>query len=373
MHLKLFLVVTITTIAQIANTVTVHAESSQSGNFIAVGVASPVENRNLTTVVLDRNAIDRTNHIPSAIDLIAQSKRKSRKSGNRQRRSLITNTPSQSPSGNTPDRPQPQAIVAEIVIKTDRGQLEPALAAKIRQVLTITAGQPVTRDRLEQNLNAVKALGDFATVQIVPEDTAKGVKISFVVKPYGTLNQVQIRTLPATSSSVITTATIDEIFKPQYGTQLNTIELKAAIARLNQLYQNQGYNLAQVVDIEELNPDGKLTVVIAEGSIEDLRVRFLDKKGEAVDANQQPYTGQTRPFIITREAESKPGKIFNRNTVEKDLRRIYGLGLFEDVRVSFAPGSDPAKIVLQYDVIERGKNFSIVPNAGYSSVNGFFC
>jgi outer membrane protein insertion porin family len=254
----------------------------------------------------------------------------------------------------------------------NRGQLAPAWESKIRQVLTIKTGQSITLTQLEQNLNAVKALGDFATVEIVPEDTAQGVKISVLVQPYGTLSQVQIRTLPANSSSILTAATIDEIFKPQYGKQLNAIEFKAAIAKLNQLYQQQGYNLAQVVDVEELNANGKLTIVIAEGSIEDVRVRFLNKKGEAEDENKKPFTGQTRPFIITREAESKPGKIFNRNTVEKDLRRIYGLGLFDDVRVSFAPGSDPAKVVLQYDVIERGKNFLIVPNVGYGSVNGFF-
>ncbi|WP_310486505.1 BamA/TamA family outer membrane protein [Chamaesiphon sp. VAR_69_metabat_338] len=365
MYLKSFLVITIAAIAQIANSVIAHAESSQMGSLIA--------DRNLANVVLDRHAIDRTNNIPSAIDLIAQSKQKPRKAVNRRKRSVITNTPSPSPSANTPPaNSRSQAIVAEIVVKTDRGQLEPALAAKVRQVLTITPGQPVTRDRLEQNLNAVKALGDFATVQIVPEDTPKGVKVSFVVQPYGTLNQVQIRTLPANSSSAIAAGTIDEIFKPQYGKQLNTIDLKAAIEKLNQLYQQQGYNLAQVIDVEEPTADGKVTLVIAEGSIEDVRVRFLNKKGEAEDENKKPFTGQTRPFIITREAALKPGKVFNRDTVEQDLRRIYGLGLFDDVRVSFAPGSDPAKVVLQYDVIERNKNFSIVPNVGYGSVNGFY-
>jgi outer membrane protein insertion porin family len=365
MHLKSFLVITITAIAQIANSVIAHAESIQMENLIA--------ERNLAAMVLDRHSIDGAKNIPSAIDLIAQSQRKPRKSVNRRKRSLITNTSSPSPSAKTPpDSSQQQAIVAEIAIETDRGQLDPALAAKIRQVLTIAPGQSVTRDRLEQNLNAVKALGDFATVRIVPQDTAKGVKISVVVKPYGTLDRVQIRTLPATSSSVITAVKIDEIFKPQYGKQLNTIELKAAIEKLNQLYQQQGYNLAQVVDVEEPTADGKVTLVIAEGSIEDVRVRFLNKKGEAVDENNKPFIGETRPFIITREAALKPGRVFNRTTVEKDLRRIYGLGLFDDVRVSFAPGSDPAKVVLQYDVIERNKNFSIVPNVGYGSVNGFF-
>lgn len=353
MRLKLFLVVTIATLSQLVNPLIAHAESD----------------RNLANLVRDRNAINAIESIPSATDLIARSRRKSRKPTNTQKPPASNVTPVKpSPSANT----EQQVIISDVVIKTDSGQLEPALASKIRQVLTIKAGQSVTRTQLEQNLNAVKALGDFASVQILPEDTAKGVKLSFLVKPYGTLTQVRIKTLPATTSSILTPTAIDDIFKPQYGKQLNAIEFKSAIDKLNQLYQQQGYNLAQVVDVEELNTEGKVTVVVAEGSIEDVRVRFLNKKGEAEDENKKPFAGQTRPFIITREAELKPGKIFNRNIVEKDLRRIYGLGLFDDVRVTFAPGSDPAKVVLQYDVIERGKNFSIVPNVGYGSVNGFF-
>lgn len=366
MYWKLFLVFIITSISQISNSPIVRAESSQNGKLIA--------DLNLSNSTLNRRRIDIAQDIPSATEPIAKSKRKLRSPVKRQQLPASTLTPPKPPSAQTPATtdPEPQAIVADIVVTTEQGQLEPALAAKIRQVLTIKIGQPVTRSQLEQNLNAVKALGDFATVRIVPEDTAQGAKINFLVKPYGTLSQVQIKTLPATSSSILNPAAIDAIFKPQYGKKLNAIEFKTAIARLNQLYQTQGYNLAQVVDIEELNPDGKLTIVVAEGSIEDVRVRFLNKKGEAVDENKRSYPGQTRPFIITREAESRSGKIFNRNTVERDLRRIYGLGLFDDVRISLAPGSDPAQVILQYDVIERGKNFSIVPNAGYSSTNGFY-
>jgi outer membrane protein insertion porin family len=132
----------------------------------------------------------------------------------------------------------PKVIISDIAIATTGGgQLEPALTAKIRQVLTVKIGQPVTRTQLEQDLKAVKALGDFATVQIIPEDTAKGVKVSILVKPYGTLKQVQIRTLPANGDSILTAVKIDQIFQPQYGKRLNAIELKAAIEKLDRLYQ----------------------------------------------------------------------------------------------------------------------------------------
>jgi outer membrane protein insertion porin family len=354
MRLKLFLVVTTAGFATCINPVVTRAESSQFERLII--------DRNFTSSLALSHKIE-TNR--DRLDLkIVRVKPKSRKSSSPQPQPI--NSPA-----NKPGIASKQVIISDIIIKTERGQLEPALEAKIRQALTVKIGQSVTRQQLEQNLDAVKALGDFSTVEIIPEDTAKGVNISFLVKPYGRLQQVQIRTLPANSSSVLTSAAIDEIFKPQYGKKLNSIELQAAIDKLNQLYQQQGYNLAQVVDVEELNPDGKLTLVIAEGVIEAVQVQFLSKEGAAVDENKKPFSGNTQPFIITREAELKPGKVFNQNTAEKDLRRIYGLGLFDDVRVSFAPGSDPAKLILQLNVIER-KTISLFPSGGFSSTSGFF-
>jgi outer membrane protein insertion porin family len=112
--------------------------------------------------------------------------------------------------------------------------------------------------------------------------------------------------------------------------------------------------------------------VVAEGIIEDVRVRFLNKERQAVDDKGQPIRGATRDYIITREAESKPGKVYNRKMIEKDLRRIYGLGLFEDLGLTFAPGkTDPSKVVLQINAIER-KTGSIVAGGGISSANGLF-
>jgi outer membrane protein insertion porin family len=284
-----------------------------------------------------------------------------------------TNPPT---SGQAPVTPpaaanQKQVLVSDIVIKNPKGSLDPALESKIQQVLTVKPGQSTTRAQLEENLNAIRALGAFSAVEIIPEDNAKGVKLSIMVTPYGTLTQVNIKTLPAATSTVLKQTDIDGIFQGQYGKPLNAVELQAAIKQLNQLYQQQGYNLAQVVDVEELGADGKLNLVIAEGLIEDVQVRFLSKEGALVDDEKKPITGLTRPFIITREAELKPGKTFNRETAQKDLRRIFGLGLFDDVRVSFAPGSDPAKVILQLNVIER-KTSSILAGGGLSSTNGLF-
>ncbi len=370
MRFKLLLV-TITTIAQIANITSVRAESAQMEKLVsrsslaqAIGSGKPDVNGN-------PKSIAPTSDLPSAIDLIARAKRKPRKPPI-QRKPASETSPTPPPQTQTPpDTTQKQVIVAEIVIQNPKGTLEPELESKIRQVLTVKTGQPTTRSQLEQNLNAIRSLGAFSAVEIIPEDTSKGVKLSFLVTPYGTLNQVQIKTLPANSSTVLTQSDLDAIFQKQYGKQLNAVELQAGIKQLNQFYKAQGYDLAQVVDVEELNADGKLNLVIAEGLIEDVQVRFLTKDGSLVDDKKKPITGLTRPFIITREAQLKPGKIFNRTIAERDLRRIYGLGLFDDVRISFAPGSDPARVILQLNAIER-KTSSIVAGGGISSTNGLF-
>jgi outer membrane protein insertion porin family len=376
MRFKLILALSMAAIGQIANTIAADAESIQ---IERIG-----SHRNLANAIADLQTPNTQNlEIPTATDLLSRStKRKGQKPIARRKRlgnplstpikpSITTPTQSQTPITPSPAANQKQVLVSDIIIQNPKGQLDPELESKIRQVLTVKTGKPTTRTELEQNLNAIRALGAFSAVEIIPEDTAKGVKLSFLVTPYGILRQVQIRTLPANSSTVLTPADLNGIFQPQYGKQLNAVELQTAIKQLNQLYQKQGYNLAQVVDVEELGTDGKLTLVIAEGLIEDVQVRFLTKDGSLIDDKKKPITGLTRPFIVTREAELKPGKIFNRATAEKDLRRIYGLGLFDDVRVSFAPGTDPAKVVLQFNVIER-KTSSILAGGGISSTNGLF-
>ncbi len=386
MRFKLLLVIAITTLAQIANTIPAQADSTQieklvSQNNLANAVVEPrgskisIGTNGNQTSLADTT---QTSEIPSATELIAQSKRKQRRPAAR-RKPLAkpatapnTTAPADTPTSGTPAADnQKQVIVSGIVIQNAKGTLSPELESKIRQVLTVKTGQPTTRTQLEQNLNAIRALGAFSSVEIVPKDTSKGVELSFIVTPYGVLNQVSIKTLPANSSSVLKQSDVDSIFQKQYGKQLNAVELQAAIKQLNQFYQSQGYNLAQVVDVEELGADGKLNLVIAEGLIEDVQVRFLTKDGSLVDDKKQPIKGLTRPFIVTREAELKPGKIFNRATAEKDLRRIYGLGIFDDVRVSFAPGTDPAKVILQLNVIER-KTSAILAGGGISSTNGLF-
>ncbi len=117
--------------------------------------------------------------------------------------------------------------------------------------------------------------------------------------------------------------------------------------------------------------DGTVTLAIAEGVIENIQVSFRNEEGEATDDEGRPIRGRTREFVVTRELELKPGQIFNRTTVQRDLQRVFGLGLFEDVNVSLNPGEDPRKVIVVVNVDEKNSG-SVGAGAGFSSSSGLF-
>jgi outer membrane protein insertion porin family len=258
----------------------------------------------------------------------------------------------------TPHPPATPGIIRAIEIQAENGELSPELRTQVLGVIQAKEGQPTSNEQLAKDVQAIQAIGAFQGVRVVPASVANGVKLVYIVQLFATIRQVTINTLPVNSSSVLAQTDVDGVFQDLYGQRLNAVTLKERLAKLKQLYQARGYVLAQVVDAKTLDSDGKLVLIVAEGVIEDVQVRFMGKDRKLLlDEKGQPVHGTTRDFILTREAESKPGRVFNSKTVQKDLQRIYGLRIFEDLGVSFQPGTDPSKVIVLINVLE-GKTIS---------------
>jgi len=281
-------------------------------------------------------------------------------------------TPGNTQSNPAPEANDPRVLVSEVVVKSQAGQLSPELEDQVYKVIRTQPGRTTTRSQLQEDINAIFGTGFFSNVQAAPEDTPLGVRVSFVVQPNPVLTKVQVEANPGTGvASVLPPNTVDEVFRQQYGKILNLRDLQEGIKQLNKRYQDQGYVLANVIGSPQVSENGIVTLQIAEGVVENIRVRFRNKDGQETDEKGQPIRGRTQNYIITRELELKPGQVFNRNTVQKDLQRVYGLGLFEDVNVSLDPGSDPSKVDVVVNVAERGSG-SVAAGAGISSASGLF-
>lgn len=271
-----------------------------------------------------------------------------------------------------PTADETRVLVSEVLVRAESGQLTRELQEQVYRVIRTQPGRTTTRSQLQEDINAIFGTGFFSNVQVAPEDTPLGVRVSFVVQPNPVLQKVQIDANPgANVPSVLPEKEVNEIFSKQYGQILNLRELQEGIKQLVKKYQDQGYVLANVIGAPQVSPDGVVTLQVAEGLVEDIRVQFRSKDGEATNEDGEPVKGRTRPYIVERELQLKPGQVFNRNLVQRDLQRVFGLGLFEDVNVALDPGEDPSKVDVIVNVVERNSG-SIAAGAGVSSASGLF-
>lgn len=260
--------------------------------------------------------------------------------------------------------PEAQVLVSEVVVVGPG--LTPELETLVYNTINTRPGLNTSRSQLQADVNAIFETGFFSNVTQAPEDTPLGVRVTFNVEVNPVVRSVTIQRIPETAESDrrIPQTVLDDIFGNSTGKVLNLRELQEGITRVNQWYQDNGYDLAQVVGNPEIYGDGRVVLTVAEGQIEAIRVRFLDEEQEETE-------GRTREFIITREMQLKPGGVFSRTIAQQDLQRIFGLGLFEDVGLSFEPGSDPSQVILNVNVQEANTG-SVAAGAGFSSASGFF-
>ena len=295
-------------------------------------------------------------------------------------------TPDSAPSTPTPTtEAETRVLVGEVVIQGVDGELQ----QEVYRAIETRPGRTTTRSQLQKDINAIFATGYFSNVRAVPEDTPLGVRVTFEVALNPVLQEVKVE-----GNSVLPTDIVTQTFQPQYGKVLNLNELQEGIKVINKWYQDNGYVLGQVLDSPAVSPEGIVTLQVAEGEVEALKVRYLNKEGNEclrndqgrfvlVDAeskepvldskgNPSGCRNRTREFIVTREFETKPGDIFNRRKVEQDIQRVFGLGIFEDVRLALEPSpTDPRKVVVVPTIIEKNAG-SIFASAGISSASGLF-
>lgn len=93
-----------------------------------------------------------------------------------------------------------------------------------------------------------------------------------------------------------------------------------------------------------------------------------------VDQGQRAYierldirgNTKTRDYVIRREFDVSEGDAFNQVLVQRAKQRLEGLGFFTSVNISTAPGSEPDRVVVIVDVVEKSTGeFSI--GGGYTT------
>ena len=277
-----------------------------------------------------------------------------------------TTTP---PPGQATTPAEPQVLIAEVVIEgldnhPERERLELAAYA----AMATTPGSRVTRSQLQNDLNAIYASGWFSDVRIQPVDSPLGVRLVVTVVANPVLEKVVLEP----TDLKIPEQVVKDTFAADYGKTLNLKTLQTRMQELQKWYADQGYSLARVTGPGRVSPDGTVDLLVREGTVAGVEVQFLTKEGESTNDKGEPLRGKTKPWVVTREVSMKPGQVFNRRELEEDIKRIYGTGLFSDVKVTLRPvPTEPGAVVIVLGIVEQSTG-SLSGGLGYSQSQGVF-
>jgi outer membrane protein insertion porin family len=188
-------------------------------------------------------------------------------------------------------------------------------------------------------------------MKAVPKATKDGIVIYITLEENSPVTGIDIK-----GNQAFTDADIEKVFADQIGLPQNIEALNAGIAELEKKYVTDGYILAKVVDISD-TPEGTLVLKIDEGVIDSIKVVGNRK---------------TKDFVVTKNLVLKTGDVYNDTTMNDDLKRLFSLQAFDDVRRVLTPSAKhPEKYDLVVEVDEkRSGAFSL--GGGIDTVTGFF-
>ncbi|MCK8816376.1 BamA/TamA family outer membrane protein [Natroniella sulfidigena] len=221
---------------------------------------------------------------------------------------------------------------------------------EVLEEVTTEIGDEVSNEKLQQDMQQVFDLGYFFDLQILFRNYEDGVKLVIEVIENPELSAIKIE-----GNQEISTEKLKELLKLQEGEILNVNSLDQGVERINQYYQEQGYVLAQVVDVTIKEQD-QLEITIDEGRLNSV----------SITGNEE-----TEDFVIERELTLEEGEVFNIDQMWNDFRNLYNLGYFKDIRPDMQPvPTDPQAVDLVVEVEEQ-KTGTFSVGGGYSSAAGW--
>jgi outer membrane protein insertion porin family len=248
------------------------------------------------------------------------------------------------PQPGTPPQTLPPQKVAEVVIRGN----DKIPADQILAVVSTKAADPLNEEKLRNDVQSILNLGVFQDAVVRLENVPDGVRVVFVVVENPVVDKIEVK-----GNTVILTDDILKALGVQTGAVLNTVTMRNGVRAVEKLYQDKGYVLAHVQDVN-VSPEGVLSLEMAEGHIEAIKIQGLRK---------------THDHVVRRELQFKPGDVFNVNDVNASLKRLYNLQYFSDVKAQPDTGSTPDQVIVTIVVTEQ-KTATVSFGVGYGTQTG---
>ncbi len=227
----------------------------------------------------------------------------------------------------------------------------------IRAVLSQKVGSPYNATAADRDRDQIKGMGFFngEVVLNASRSQAGGVDLTYSVTENPVVKRIVFTANTADGKPTIPGDKLKSLMDTHEGQVLNTNTLVRDIDKLfnhqTGYVSQQGYIMDVSADINVDPNNGVLTIPLVEAYIQSIVIKGNKK---------------TKSVVITREMRSRPGEVLNQNKLQRELTRVYNLGLFDQVGPIDLQPTDVGKVIITIPVTEK-RSGQVSVGVGYSS------
>lgn len=205
------------------------------------------------------------------------------------------------------------------------------VADHILSVVGTRVGDPLQREQLQRDVEAIYGLGFFSFVDVGLRTIAGGAGVTYKVQENPVVEAVSF-----SGNEILSDEELLKLVFTVPGNVFNRVFFRHDLDRIQEKYAKEGYPMVKVADVAM--DGGNIDVKIVEPKIGDIIIQGNRK---------------TKTRVIERELKLKSGDPFNAKILRHALAKLQNKGFFEDVNVGFEPGSAPDVVDLVLTVVEQ--------------------
>ena len=236
--------------------------------------------------------------------------------------------------------------------------------SELLDITQLKAGEYFSRSRVEDAQRRLLATGKFSEVRPDAQVANGKMALSFEV-----VENPIVKSIVITGNHTIPTSTIMSALTTKPGSVQNYNNLREDRDKILGLYQAEGYTLVNITDMST-DENGTLHISIVEGIVKKIEVKKMVTKQKGNRRTPNDDVLKTKDYVIDREIEIQPGKIFNVKEYDATVDNLMRLGIFKNVKYEARsiPG-DPEGIDLIL-LIDEDRTAELQGGVAYGSETG---
>jgi len=236
--------------------------------------------------------------------------------------------------------------------------------SELLDITQLKAGEYFSRSRVEDAQRRLLATGKFSEVRPDAQVANGKMALSFAV-----VENPIVKSIVITGNHTIPTSTIMSALTTKPGSVQNYNNLREDRDKILGLYQAEGYTLVNITDMST-DENGTLHISIVEGIVKKIEVKKMVTKQKGNRRTPNDDVLKTKDYVIDREIEIQPGKIFNVKEYDATVDNLMRLGIFKNVKYEARsiPG-DPEGIDLIL-LIDEDRTAELQGGVAYGSETG---